>query len=92
MADFSELVGLLREAIAEPAKLPMLVPKFQDLVWHSSVSFPSRVAEDAARDLAYDLEYYVADSKSRAQDSSFFGEDRAVQEIRSALGLMETDK
>src|SRR5437899_8891671 len=70
MIDFSEHVGLLREAVAEPAKLPILVPQFQDIVWHSSVSFPSQVAEDAARDLAYDLEYYVTDQKPRAQDSS----------------------
>jgi hypothetical protein len=89
MPEFSELVGLLREAVAEPARLAMLVPKVQDLVWHSAISFPSQAAEAATRDLANDLDYYVSDPKHRAEDSSYFGEDRAVEEIRSALGLMD---
>jgi len=92
MTTFAQLVELLREAVAQPAVLPTLVPKFQDSVWHSEVSFPSQTAEDAARDLAYDLEYYVSDPKRRAEDSSYFGEERAVAEIRSALSMMETDK
>jgi len=29
MAEFSQLVELLRQVLAEPAKLPTLIPKFQ---------------------------------------------------------------
>jgi hypothetical protein len=72
--------------------LPTLVPKIQDMVWNSEISFPSETAEEAAGDLAYDLDYYEPDPRVRAEDSSFFGEDRAVAEIRSALRLMETDR
>ena len=89
MITFAQLVELLREAVARPTLLPTLVPKFQDSVWQSEVSFPSQMAEDAVRSLAYDLEYYVSDPKRRAEDSSYFGETRAVAEIRSALRTME---
>ena len=88
MTEFSNLVDLLREAVAQPAKLATLAPKIQELVWNSEVLFPSRTTEDAARDLAYDLEYYVSDPKDRAADSAYFGEERAIAEIRSALKLM----
>ena len=83
------MLELLREAVAQPDKLPTLVPKFQDLVWHSEVSFPTQAAKETARVLAYDLEYYASDPTHRADDSSYFGEDRAVGEIRSALRVME---
>ena len=92
MTTFAQLVGLLREAVAQPAMLPTVVLKFQDSVWHSEISFPSRKAEDAARDLAHDLDYYESDPKLRAEDSSYFGEERAVAEIRSALSLMGINK
>jgi hypothetical protein len=92
MTTFVQLLELLREAVAQPAMLATLVPKFQDSVWHSEISFPSQTAEDAARDLAYDLEYYAPDPKRRAEDSAYFGEERAVAEIRSALGMMEIHK
>jgi hypothetical protein len=31
MTEFSKLLELLREAVAQPAELPALVPKYQDL-------------------------------------------------------------
>jgi hypothetical protein len=92
MIDFSQLLVLLREAVAEPVKLPTLVPKFQELVWHSEISYPSELADETMRDLAYDLDFYVADPKQRAEDSSYFGEERALAEIRSALAAIETDQ
>ena len=92
MTEFSQLLDLLREAVAEPTKLPTLVAKFQSEVWHSEISFPSETAEQTLRDLAHDLDFYVADPKHRAEDASYFGEDRALAEIRSALSLMETHK
>ena len=92
MIYFSQLLDLLREAVAEPAKLPALVPKFQDLVWHSEIAYPSESADETMRDLAYDLDFYVADSKQRAEDSSYFGEERALAEIRSAIAAVQTEK
>ncbi len=89
MPAFSQLVTLLRDAVADPGKLPVHVPQFQELVWHRTVTFPSPEAENAVRDLAYDLEYYVSDPNQRSEDSSYFGEDRAVQEIRAALDAIE---
>ena len=92
MAEFSQLLDLLQEAVAEPAKLPTLIPKFQDLVWHSKIAYPSELADETMGELAYDLDYYEADPKYRAEDPSFFGEERALAEIRSALAAIESDK
>ena len=51
--------------------------------WDSYVS--TEVAE-ALRDLAYDLDFYEPDPVARAEDPSYFAEDRAIQEIIAALG------
>jgi len=92
MAEFSQVLALLRNAVAHPATLPSLVPQFQELVWHSEMRFPNEPAQRATRDLAYDLEYYVPDPRRGAEDPLYFGEERAVAEIRSALRLMQTEE
>jgi|KBSMisStaDraftv2_1062788.scaffolds.fasta_scaffold278157_1 hypothetical protein len=38
-----------------------------------------------ARGLAYDLDFYEPDPAARAEDASFFAEDRALQEIAGAF-------
>jgi len=65
MTEFSQLLDVLREAIAQPPQLPALVPKFQDLVWNSEICFPSQKAEDVLRDLAYDLPGIMACGQTR---------------------------
>lgn len=92
MTEFSKLVTLLKEACAEPALLPSLIPKFQELVWNSKISYPNEAAEEALNDLSYDLEYYASDPKKRAGESLFFGEERAIREIRSTLAILEENK
>ena len=39
----------------------------------------------ALEGLAYDLEYYEPDLQKRAEDASFYGEDRAIAEISDAI-------
>lgn len=67
------------------------VYEFQESVWNTDdtddgVDDP---VMEALRDLAYDLEYYVADPKVRAEDPSFYGEARLEQEIKNLLSLIE---
>ncbi len=80
---------LLDEVLASPDKenLNQAVPKLQELVWETSDD--DNTAWEILRDLAYDLDYYVSDSKLRAEDPSYYGEDRAMAEIRSARNRLK---
>ena len=49
---------------------------------------PNNVKE-VLLDLAHDLEYYVPDESERKEDSSYYGNDRLLREIRSALSRLE---
>jgi hypothetical protein len=82
-------LGLLDEVLASQEKenLDQTVPKLQKLVWDTSDG--DNTAWEILRDLAYDLDYYVSDSKSRAEDPSYYGEDRAMEEIRTARNRLK---
>ena len=86
--DFSLLIDLLREIVTDPAKLRGHVPKFQNLVWHSDIDYPTDELSEIFGDLAYDLDFYEPDSRLRSEDSSYFGEERALKEIKDALAAV----
>ena len=72
--------------------LPKFVEQYKDFVQSLQQGIWSLKSEDGAasdlavlRELAYDLDYYEADVRSRSQDPSFYGEDKVCQVIRSAL-------
>lgn len=86
-----QVIQSLREATLESAKLPEAIDAFQTLVWHSD-EWESHYTNDAAevlRDLAYDLDFYVPDAEMRAEDPSYYGADRAIEEITTALRRIE---
>ncbi len=63
--------------------------QFQELIWNSSeAKLPSPVWTILSA-LAYDLDFYVPDAAARAQDPSYYGDDRAEEEIRSALKKLQ---
>jgi len=82
-----QVIELLRGATLESAKLPEAISAFQTMVWHSDEweSHYSNDAVEVLRDLAYDLDFYVADAQIRSEDPSYYGADRAIEEITTAL-------
>ena len=84
----AEIVAMLKAATLDPAKLPESITALQAMVWKSKGwdSDLSKETVDALSDLAYDLDYYEPDAAARAEDASYFAEDRAVREIANALG------
>lgn len=71
----------------EPVKLPDAINAFQTMLWNSE-EWESHYTNDAVevlRDLAYDLDFYEPDAPARAEDPSYYGADRAIQEITIAL-------
>ena len=86
-----DILRSLRAAITAPALLPGAIAALQELVWHNNhwETGLSAAAVETLGDLAYDLEYYVADPIARAEDPSYFGEERAIEEINNALARID---
>ena len=75
-------------ALNEPAERVRLISEFQQIIWHSN-DLPESSEVEVLRDLAYDLDFYEPDVKLRAEDASFYGDDRIEDEIRAALKKLE---
>lgn len=82
-----QVIEMLQAATVQPAKLPEAISALQTMVWKSK-GWDSGLSEEiveALSDLAYDLDFYEADPTARAEDASYYADDRALQEIASAL-------
>jgi len=79
----ANVYALLEKAIREPSNLAEVVAQLQHGVWNSA-EIPE-AADEILRELAYDLDYFEPSIGARAEDPSFFGEERAVAEIKKAL-------
>ena len=87
----TQVIELLQAAKLEPARLSEAIKALQAMVWKSQ-GWDSDVPADVVqvlRDLAYDLDFYEPDAVARAEDASYFAEDRAIQEIVDALGRID---
>ena len=87
-----EIMELLDAALTSPELLAVLIPNIQQSIWHDE-SDKETPGLQILRDLAYDLEYYVSDPDMRKEDPSYYGPERALEEIRVAQKkLMELNK
>jgi hypothetical protein len=76
----------LRNALTLPESLWASIEHFLRTYW--TVDRPSEIdgrAWDILGDLATDLEYYEPNPEWRRESTSFYGDERAQAEIRSAL-------
>lgn len=80
-----KLVSLLEEALQNPSRRSQAIDEFQRIVWLGECSSADEHAEEIFDELAYDLDFYEPDPKARREDSSYFGNDRVVEEITLAL-------
>jgi len=81
--EIKEACELLERAILEPSRLGEIIAQFQHSVWNGAEI--SGAADEILCELAYDLDYFEPDIRARAEDPSFFGEERAIAEIQKAL-------
>lgn len=81
------LVGLLEDVLGDPATIEERIKHFQDAVWSlpESTTLGGQDVRELLRTLAYDLDFFVADPRARAEDPSYFGVEQALGEIRDAL-------
>jgi len=80
-----ELIAMLECALDKPHERARFIAKFQQAVFDAPSSTTNTVEWQILRNLAYDLDFYEPDPQIRAEDSSYFGDEQAEREIRSAL-------
>jgi hypothetical protein len=86
MVTIPELVQLLERAISDPGHRAEYIRAFQiHILRDEDLIFEDPLVEEVLGDLAWDLDFYEPDERKRAEDASYYGDDRVEQEIRSAL-------
>jgi hypothetical protein len=89
MTSLDAMLALLVRALREPSTRRATVRQFQSLVWECPRHSIARETYDVLADLAYDLDYFEPDPVSRAQNMSYYGDERLEQEIQIALRRLE---
>jgi hypothetical protein len=80
-----KLIETLSQALREHDRRKQLIKEFQQRVWDASPNPSERWEWAILGDLAYDLDFYEPDPDARAEDASFYGDERVEKEIRLAL-------
>jgi hypothetical protein len=84
-----QMVGLLAKILNDPSSRKVSIAEFEEYLDNVEIrrAVPRNVL-DILGDLAHDLSFYVADPAMRAQDPSYFGDERLVKEVKLCLGLL----
>ena len=90
MTAIQTFIGPLRAALAQPELLRSAIDQFQQAYW--AVEHPPEdPVWDILGDLATDLEYYEPNPEWRKASASFFGDERAIEEISSILRRLKDE-
>ena len=91
MLNLNSIRQVLTELTADPTLDPGQVRRFQEAVWNQAehIVGATREQEEIIRNLAYDLDYFEPNERIRSEDRSFYGEERARNEIAQALRAIE---
>lgn len=73
---------------ASERKRSGLIDIFQREVWDAPSEWADPIL-DVFVDLAYDLDYFVANPEWRREDPSYYGEKRLEEEVRRALARID---
>jgi hypothetical protein len=83
-ASVAQIVKSLEDALMPGCDLVSAIKTVQQVIW-TTPGDDEHEAWSVLRDLAYDLDFFEPNPRIRAEDPSFFDEDRARSEIREAL-------
>lgn len=70
---------ILEKILLDKINRMKLINEFQELIWNESS--PNEILSE----LAYDLDFYEPDPELRKEDSSYYGDERLEEEIKSTL-------
>ena len=90
MPDTAEsIIERLKALVDRRFELAARIPDVQQAIWSTAEAGEDDVRWEILRDLAYDLDYYQPDERVRAGDTSLYGDERALSEIKEALAKLE---
>lgn len=90
--DIRPLVAILLSALHQADKRKQLIAEFQQRVWDAPEDLTATQEWEILRDLAYDLDFYEPDANVRAEDASYYGDERVEREIKTALKKLESSE
>src|SRR5438105_11045974 len=76
---------LLEAITLSPSTAKRSSSAFQECIWDDQVQVDQKEILDILRDVVHDLDYFEADPSLRAEDNSFFDEEKLKGEIDLAL-------
>ena len=88
MDSLEEMLTLLRRILKDPSSRKVSVNLFLKCFFEKELDVKRSHGQAAAQilsDLAYDLNFFVADHVVRAEEPSYFGDKRLVEEVEVAL-------
>ena len=89
MDPIEKILGLLTKILRDPLSRKHTVNEFEryyaGMVVRRSIR---RDVLDVLDELVSDLGFYVADPATRAEDPSYYGDERLVKEVESTLQLL----
>jgi len=88
MDTLEKLIGFLAKALSDPLSRKESVDEFLLCYLNNELDIRrsiGQIAFDILAELAYDLNFFVADPVLRMEDSDYYGDERLVKEIKAAL-------
>jgi len=85
---FEKMLGLLAKALSDPLSRKGAVEEFLKCYFENQLLIKRSIrleAYDILADLNHDLHFFVADPGRRAEDPSYYGDERLEEEVGTAL-------
>jgi hypothetical protein len=77
---------ILNKILAEKNNKKKLIEDFQQSIWNST---NNSTAHEILNELAYDLDFYETNEQLLKEDSSYYGDERLVKEIETAINKIK---
>lgn len=87
---FEAASRLLNEALATSDRIARyeIIRRLQDFVW-TTEAVGTSTQDEIFRLLAHDLDFYEPDSRVRREDTSYFGDERLLDELQGAKAALD---
>ena len=74
---------ILEQILQDEQNREALIKEFQKLIWNDEN------ANEILSEFAYDLDFYDPNEKHRKENSSYYGDDRLEEEIKSTIQKLQ---
>ena len=85
--ELDKLLNMLHQIVKINNNRLKLIQQFQNHIWNMNDKSPEY---EILNELAMDLDYYESDTKLRKEASSYYGEDKLIKEIQTAISRINS--